>query len=173
MKTKNEKYDALKKKCVELKHINNLNSEEVDALYLQHFGPEGGTADPSIQTGDNTDSGENQTLPDADNQGFLEEAKKEADDIIEAAKAEAVQIIESAKESGNEIVKEAEDKAAELIGKEAEQDEEEDNSDVEVSPLVFKTSGWCEELQMSFKKGIYHPKSAKEYIGLKKYAAQE
>lgn len=109
--TKNEKYDALKTKGISLKHINNLSADEVDSLYIQHFGPEEtppeGNDDQTPLDGGNTPPGP-------------------------AEKPEPVKKF-----------------------------------------LKFKTSGWCEELEMSYKKGVYHPKSEKEYRALKKYAVQE
>lgn len=177
MKTKNEKYDALKTKGVAgLKHINNHTADEIDTLYIQYFGPEGtingGTTplkplDGQIPPDEGSQDAEEIKL-------LKEKAIEEATTIVDEANKEAEKIIESAKKFGFEIVKEAEEKVAGITGEEAKlDDDEEDDTDVEVKPLVFKTSGWCEELEMSFKKGIYHPKSAKEYKVLKKYAVQE
>ena len=36
--------------------------------------------------------------------------------------------------------------------------------------LKFSNSGWCEELNKSYRKGSYKPKSKKEHDALKKYA---
>ena len=116
--TKTEKYDALKKKGVELKHINNHSSDEIDALYKQHFGSDDGEVPtPPEQTG--SDQGTGNNTPD---------------------------------------------------------DTDKDDASKKVPPkrvLEFATSGWCEELKMSYRKGVFHPKSEKEYEALKKYAIQE
>ena len=41
---------------------------------------------------------------------------------------------------------------------------------VTIKTLIFKNSGWCEELQRSYYTGIYTPKNEKEYNALKKYS---
>jgi len=38
-----------------------------------------------------------------------------------------------------------------------------------IKEIIFEGSGWCEELQTSYRKGIYTPKTLKEYNILKKY----
>jgi len=115
--TKNEKYDALKVKGVNLKHINNLSSDEVDKLFTQYI--DTGAANTGNTPPDKDE--DSQTPPDTGNTPPEPQTK-------------------------NETVKKV---------------------------LKFKTSGWCEELKTSYKKGTYHPKSDKEYKALKKYAIQE
>ena len=36
--------------------------------------------------------------------------------------------------------------------------------------LTFANSGWCEELEISYRKGGYRPRNAREFKALKKYA---
>ena len=110
--TKIEKYDALKEKGVELKHINNHSSDEIDALYTQYI-----ETDASGNPLETPSDGETPDTP----------------------------------ASGNPLK----------------------NPLPKARVLEFETSGWCEELKMSYRKGVYHPKSEKEYKALKKYAIQE
>ena len=127
--TKNEKYDALKAKGINLKHINNLSSDEVDKLYIQTSPDSGNTpSENGIAAGADADEanpsdqdGDNQTSPDSGN-------------------------TPSGTQTKNTTAKKV---------------------------LEFETSGWCEELKNSYKKGLYHPKSDKEYKALKKYSVQE
>lgn len=39
--------------------------------------------------------------------------------------------------------------------------------------LRFPGSGWCNEIGYSYTKGLYRPKSAREYEALRKYAVEE
>ena len=39
-----------------------------------------------------------------------------------------------------------------------------------IPTLEFKSSGWCEELKISYRRGKRTPKTIKEYNALKKYA---
>jgi len=39
--------------------------------------------------------------------------------------------------------------------------------------LKFENSGWCEELNMSYERGIYVPKNEEELKALEKYAKTE
>ena len=129
--TKNEKYDALKAKGINMKHINNLSSDEVDKLYIQNIvdkssgnTPSENGTDTGADTGETNPSdqdGDNQTSPDSGNTPSETQTK-------------------------NTTAKKV---------------------------LEFETSGWCEELKTSYKKGLYHPKSDKEYKALKKYSVQE
>lgn len=129
--TKIEKYDALKEKGVELKHINNHSSDEIDALYKQYFDTEGtGTPTPPEQTGSDGDNNTGTTPPESHGS-------------------------DQDNNSGNKPPEGPKEKVpAKMV-------------------LEFATSGWCEELKMSYRKGVYHPKSKKEYEALKKYAIQE
>lgn len=39
--------------------------------------------------------------------------------------------------------------------------------------LRFPGSGWCNEIGFSYTKGLYRPKTAREYEALRKYAVEE
>ncbi len=42
---------------------------------------------------------------------------------------------------------------------------------IAIKPIKFENSGWCDELNKSYFKGVYLPKNEKEYNILSKYGA--
>ena len=44
---------------------------------------------------------------------------------------------------------------------------------VQILPLRFETSGWCEELCCSYYAGVHHCATVREYEALKKYSVKK
>lgn len=82
-------------------------------------------------------------------------AKKTKKDILEDVKVEEEKTVE---ETTEEVVEESKHEI-----KEPEEVKES-------LTLRFGNGGWCEELQKSYRPGIYVCKNQKEYDALKKYA---
>jgi len=45
--------------------------------------------------------------------------------------------------------------------------------EIEIHTLYFTGGGWCEETGTSYQPGYYRPKTAFEYLALRRFAAEE
>jgi len=59
------------------------------------------------------------------------------------------------------------DVAAVIVAKEKAKEENEEEL---IPTLIFPQSGWCNELERSYRKGPYKPRNQKEYDALKPFA---